>query len=324
MLRIAVLAAASLALGLGGVLAQVDGDYPNRPVRLIAAAAPGGNPDVLARLLSLKLSGAFGKAFVVENVPGAGGVVAAKMVAATLPDGHVLMLGDSGAMAINVVLNPDLGYDPLRDFTPITALVTVPTVLVVHPSVPARTLPEFIALAKSKPGQLAYGSAGPGSIHHLTMAIFAAQTGIDLLHVPYRGGTALVGGLVKGEVQAGWSGVPNVLPLIEDGKLRVLCISTQRRSKSVADVPTAIELGIEGFDYATMMGLQMSAGAPRELVARLQATVARALREPDMVDRMAVLGMDLHENGTEDYVKFMKDDIDRYRTAIRNFKLQVN
>jgi tripartite-type tricarboxylate transporter receptor subunit TctC len=324
MLRIAVLAAASLALGLGGVLAQVDGDYPNRPVRLIAAAAPGGNPDVLARLLSLKLSGAFGKAFVVENVPGAGGVVAAKMVAATLPDGHVLMLGDSGAMAINVVLNPDLGYDPLRDFTPITALVTVPTVLVVHPSVPARTLPEFIALAKSKPGQLAYGSAGPGSIHHLTMAIFAAQTGIDLLHVPYRGGTALVGGLVKGEVQAGWSGVPNVLPLIEDGKLRVLCISTQRRSKSVADVPTAIELGIEGFEYATMMGLQMSAGAPRELVARLQATVARALREPDMVDRMAVLGMDLHENGTEDYVKFMKDDIDRYRTAIRNFKLQVN
>jgi tripartite-type tricarboxylate transporter receptor subunit TctC len=324
MVRIAVLATAAIALALGGIVAQADSEYPNRPVRLIAAAAPGGNPDVLARLLSQKLSGAFGKAFVVENVPGAGGVVAAKMVAATPPDGHVLMLGDSGAMAINVVLNPDLGYDPLRDFTPITALVTVPTVLVVHPSVPARTLPEFIALAKSKPGQLAYGSAGPGSIHHLTMAIFAAQTGIDLLHVPYRGGTALVGGLVKGEVQAGWSGVPNVLPLIEDGKLRVLCISTQRRSKSVADVPTAIELGIEGFDYATMMGLQMSAGAPRDLVARLQATVAKALREPDMVARMAVLGMDLHENGTEDYVKFMKDDIDRYRTAIRNFKLQIN
>jgi tripartite-type tricarboxylate transporter receptor subunit TctC len=324
MLRIAVLAAVSLAMALGGVLAQADSEYPNRPVRLIAAAAPGGNPDVLARLLSQKLSGAFGKAFVVENVPGAGGVVAAKMVAATPPDGHVLMLGDSGAMAINVVLNPDLGYDPLRDFTPITALVTVPTVLVVHPSVPARTLQEFIALAKSKPGQLAYGSAGPGSIHHLTMAIFAAQTGIDLLHVPYRGGTALVGGLVKGEVQAGWSGVPNVLPLIEDGKLRVLCISTQQRSKSVADVPTAIELGIEGFDYATMMGLQMSAGAPRNLVARLQAAVAKALREPDTVDRMATLGMDLHEKGTGDYVKFMQDDIDRYRTAIRNFKLQIN
>jgi tripartite-type tricarboxylate transporter receptor subunit TctC len=317
-----------LALALPGAVvtgAVAQGvDYPNRPVRLVAAAAPGGNPDVLARLLSQKLTAAFGRSFVVENVPGAGGVVAAKSVAAAPPDGHVLMLGDSGAMAINVVLNPDLGYDPLRDFTPITALVTVPTVLVVHPSVPARTLAEFIALARSKPGQLSYGSAGPGSIHHLTMAIFAAQTGIDLQHVPYRGGTNLVTGLLKGEVQAGWSGIPNVMPLIEDGKLRVLCISTQQRSKSVADVPTAIELGVAGFDYATMMGLQTSAGAPRALVARLQAAIAKALREPDIVDRMAVLGMDLRENGTADYVAFMRDDIERYRTAIKTFKLQFN
>jgi tripartite-type tricarboxylate transporter receptor subunit TctC len=322
MLRTPALAAVVLALTLTGASAQ--GDYPNRPVRMVAPAAPGGNPDVLARLLSQKLSGVFGKAFVVENVPGAGGVVAAKMVAAAPPDGHTLMLGDSGAMAINVVLNSDLGYDPLKDFTPITALVTVPTVLVVHPSMPARTLQEFITYAKSKPGQLAYGSAGPGSIHHLTMAIFAAQTGIDLLHVPYRGGTALVGGLVKGEVQAGWSGIPNVLPLIEDGRLRVLCISTQQRSKSVADVPTAIELGITGFDYATMMGLQSSAGASRDLVARLQSEVAKALREPDMADRMATLGMDLRENGTADYIQFMKDDIERYRAAIKMFKLQIN
>jgi tripartite-type tricarboxylate transporter receptor subunit TctC len=227
-------------------------------------------------------------------------------------------------MAINVVLNPDLGYDPLKDFTPITGLVSVPTVLVVHPSVPAHTLQEFIALAKSKPGQLAYGSAGPGSIHHLTMAIFAAQTGIDLLHVPYRGGTALVCGLIKGEVQAGWSGIPNVLPLIEAGALRVLCISTRERSRSVADVPTAIELGISGFDYATMMGLQTSAGASPGLVTRLQGAVARGLRTPDMVERMAALGMDLHENGTADYVSFMREDIERYRTAIKTFKLQIN
>jgi tripartite-type tricarboxylate transporter receptor subunit TctC len=322
MSKTVALLAFALVLAPAGASAQAD--FPNRPVRMIAAAAPGGNPDVMARLLSHKLSGAFGKPFVVENVPGAGGVVAAKMVAATPPDGHVLMLGDSGALAINVVLNPDLGYRPLEDFTPITALVTLPTVLVVHPSLPATTLAEFIALAKSKPGQLAYGSAGPGSIHHLTMAIFAAQTGIDLLHVPYRGGTALVGGLIKGEVQAGWSGIPNVLPLIEAGQLRVLCISTRQRSKSVPNVPTAIELGIKDFDYATMMGLQASAGAARELVARLQGAVAKALREPDLAERMATLGMDLRENGTADYVKFMQDDIARYRSAITTFKLQIN
>jgi tripartite-type tricarboxylate transporter receptor subunit TctC len=322
MSKTVALLAFALVLAPAGASAQAD--FPNRPVRMIAAAAPGGNPDVMARLLSHKLSGAFGKPFVVENVPGAGGVVAAKMVAAAPPDGHVLMLGDSGALAINVVLNPDLGYRPLEDFTPITALVTLPTVLVVHPSLPATTLAEFIALAKSKPGQLAYGSAGPGSIHHLTMAIFAAQTGIDLLHVPYRGGTALVGGLIKGEVQAGWSGIPNVLPLIEAGQLRVLCISTRQRSKSVPNVPTAIELGIKDFDYATMMGLQASAGAARELVARLQGAVAKALREPDLAERMATLGMDLRENGTADYVKFMQDDIARYRSAITTFKLQIN
>ena len=322
MSKTVALLAFALVLAPAGASAQAD--FPNRPVRMIAAAAPGGNPDVMARLLSHKLSGAFGKPFVVENVPGAGGVVAAKMVAAAPPDGHVLMLGDSGALAINVVLNPDLGYRPLEDFTPITALVTLPTVLVVHPSLPATTLAEFIALAKSKPGQLAYGSAGPGSIHHLTMAIFAAQTGIDLLHVPYRGGTALVGGLIKGEVQAGWSGIPNVLPLIEAGQLRVLCISTPQRSKSVPNVPTAIELGIKDFDYATMMGLQTSAGAARELVARLQGAVAKALREPDLAERMATLGMDLRENGTADYVKFMQDDIARYRSAITTFKLQIN
>jgi tripartite-type tricarboxylate transporter receptor subunit TctC len=314
----------AFALTLMPASASAQSDYPNRPVRMIAAAAPGGNPDVMARLLSHKLSGAFGKPFVVENVPGAGGVVAAKMVAAAPPDGHVLMLGDSGALAINVVLNPDLGYRPLEDFTAITALVTLPTVLVVHPSLPAATLQEFIALAKSKPGQLAYGSAGPGSIHHLTMAIFAAQTGIDLLHVPYRGGTALVGGLIKGEVQAGWSGIPNVLPLIEAGQLRVLCISTPQRSKSVLNVPTAIELGIKDFDYATMMGLQTSAGASRELVARLQGAVAKALREPDLVERMATLGMELRESGTADYAKFMQDDIARYRSAIATFRLQIN
>jgi tripartite-type tricarboxylate transporter receptor subunit TctC len=154
-----------------------DEAYPSRPVRLIAAAAPGGNPDVLARLLAYKLSEAFGKPFVVENVPGAGGIVAAKSLLSTAPDGHVLMLGDSGAMAINVALNPDVGYNPLKDFSPITALATVPTVLVINAGIAAQTLDDFVRLAKSQPGKLTYGSAGYGSVHHLTMALFAERAG---------------------------------------------------------------------------------------------------------------------------------------------------
>jgi tripartite-type tricarboxylate transporter receptor subunit TctC len=292
-------------------------DYPAKSVRLIAAAAPGGNPDVLARMLAARLSDSFGRAFIVENVPGAGGVVAAEQVARANPDGHVLMLGDSGALAINPALNSKLTYQPLRDFTLITALAAVPTVLVAPASVPANTLAEFVALARSKPGAMSYGSAGNGSVHHLTMAVFAARAGIDLLHVPYKGGSALVAALLAGEVQAGWSGIPNVAPHIRSGKLKVYAISTSHRSSSLPDVPTAIEQGYPGFDIATVIGLQAPAGAPREVVARLQSAVAKVMREREIAERMANLGMELMENGTENYVRFVKEDMERYAQAVK-------
>lgn len=292
-------------------------EYPQKSVRLIAAAAPGGNPDVLARMLGAKLAEGFGRPFVVENIPGAGGVVAAELVARSTADGHVLMLGDSGAMAINIALNPKVSYHPLRDFTLITALAAVPTVLVSGPSVPASSLQEFIALAKSQPGKLSYGSAGNGSVHHLTMAVFASRAGLDMLHVPYKGGTALVAAVLSGEVQSGWSGIPNVLAHIRAGKLRVYAISTAQRSGALPDVPTAAELGFPGFDIATVIGLQAPAGTPREVVARLQAAVGKALRERDVTERMANLAMELRENGTEDYVRFVKEDLERYTAAVK-------
>jgi tripartite-type tricarboxylate transporter receptor subunit TctC len=289
--------------------------YPSKTVRLVAAAAPGGNPDVLARMLAAKLADAFGRPFVVENLPGAGGVVAAEQVARAQADGHTLMLGDSGALAINVALNARLTYHPLKDFTLITALAAVPTVLVVNPAVPAGSLQEFLSHAKAK--QLAYGSAGNGSVHHLTMAVFLARAGIEMLHVPYKGGSALVAAVLAGEVQSGWSGIPNVASHIRSGKLRVLCISTARRSASLPDVPTAIELGYAGFDIATVIGLQAPAGLSRDITARLQSAVAKALRERDLAERMANLGMELVENGTENYARFVREDIERYAAAVK-------
>jgi tripartite-type tricarboxylate transporter receptor subunit TctC len=292
-------------------------DYPSKSVRLIAAAAPGGNPDVLARMLAARLAETFGKPFVVENIPGAGGVVAAEQVARANPDGHVLMLGDSGAMAINPALNSKLTYSPLRDFTLITALAAVPTVLVAPPSVRATTLQEFVAAAKSKPGAMSYGSAGNGSVHHLTMAVFASRAGLDLLHVPYKGGSALVAALLAGEVQAGWSGIPNVASHIKSGRLKVFAISTAHRSPSLPDVPSAIEQGHPDFDIATVIGLQAPAGAPRAVVTRLQSAVAKILRERETAERMTNLGMELRENGTEHYVRFMKEDMERYAQAVK-------
>jgi len=296
--------------------------YPTKSVRLVAAAAPGGNPDVLARMLAAKLSDSFGRPFVVENLPGAGGVVAAEQVARAQPDGHTLMLGDSGALAINVALNPRLTYSPLKDFTLITALAAVPTVLVVHPSLSVSSLNDFLREGRAK--QLAYGSAGNGSVHHLTMAVFLSRTGLQMLHVPYKGGSALVAAVLAGEVQSGWSGIPNVAAHIRAGKLRVLCISTAQRSASLPEVPTCAEQGQAGFDIATTIGLQSPAGLSREITARLQAAVAKALRERDLAERMANLGMELRENGTEHYARFVREDLERYAAAVKTAGIKID
>jgi tripartite-type tricarboxylate transporter receptor subunit TctC len=301
--------------------AQAEDKYPSRPVHIVAAAAPGGNPDVLARLLADRLSTTLGAPFVVENMPGAGGVLAAKRITEAQPDGYLLTLDDSGALAINVAMNPQVKYTP-KDFTPVTALASVPTVLVVVPSMSAKNLDSFIALAKGKPGALTFGSAGTGSIHHLTMEIFEERTGINLLHVPYKGGTALVAGLLGGEIQAGWSGLPNVVSHIKSGALRALCVSVLQRAASLPDVPTCDELGIKGFDVADMLGLLGPAGVPDQSVRTLQQAIAKIVREPQFAARLALLGMNVTENGTADYAKFMQDDLARFSAIVDRLHLR--
>jgi tripartite-type tricarboxylate transporter receptor subunit TctC len=317
-----VLALAITTVALFAPPARAQDEYPTHPVRLIAPSGPGGNPDVLGRLLAEKFTAIFGKPFIVENVPGAGGIVAANTVVKAAPDGHVLMFGDSGSMAINPAINPSLGYDPIKDFTPITALVSLPTIMVANPSAAAATLDEFIALASREQGKLTFGSAGAGSIHHLTMAIFAERAGIELLHVPYRGGSAMVNALLTGEIQVGWSGIPNVMNLIEDGKLRGYCISVLQRSPSTPSIPTCDELGQKGFDIATVMGLQAPEGTAPKVVARLQSAAAAVMREPAMATRMKQLGMVMEENGTANYARFMKYDMERHAQAVKKLNLQ--
>jgi tripartite-type tricarboxylate transporter receptor subunit TctC len=319
-LRSAILAIGVLLATPSGALAQTE-PYPNRPVRMIAPAGPGGNPDVLGRLLAQKFTEALGKPFVVENMPGAGGVVAANLVAKSQPDGHVLMLADSGALAINPALQAGLSYDPLKDFVAITAIATLPTAFVVPPSLAANTPAEFIALAKKD--QLRYGSAGPGSIHHITMAAFADRAGIELQHIPYRGGTQMVNALLAGEVHGGWSGIPNVRGQIEGGLLRALCLSVLVRSPSLPKVPTCDELGVTGFEIATMLGLLAPAGTPAAVIATLQAETAKALRDPKIAERLVQLGVIMQENGTAHYQKYLRDDMERYGSIVRKLSLQV-
>jgi len=321
--RISTIAAIVLSLFASAVAtASAEDAYPDHPVRVIAASAAGGNPDVLARILSARLTEIFNNPFVVEDVPGVGGLIAAKQTAAARPDGYTLGLNDSGSLGISIAMNPDANYT-LKDFTPITALARLPTILVIRPDVPANTLGEFVALAKAKPGAMSFGSAGTGSIHQMTMIIFEKAAGITLLHVPYRGGTGLVNALLTGEVDAGWSGIPNVVSLIKTGKLRALCISVLERDESLPDVSTCDELGYKDFDVATVLGLQSSAGVPAPIVTKLQAAVAKILREPEIAERLKTLGIHLAENGTAAYVKFMRDDLDRYSKIVEEFHLQI-
>lgn len=310
-------------LAFGSAVVAQEAHYPNHTVRIIVSSEPGGNPDVLARILADRMSKDFGVPFVVVNVTGAGGALSANTAAKAPPDGYTLFSGDSGIMAINPLLNPKIGYDPKKDFTPITGLAAVPTILVANPKVPATTLAEFIALAKKEPGKITYGSAGVGSIHHMTMVIFADQVGIDVLHVPYRAGTAMVNGLLTGEIQVGWSGIPNVMQQIASGQLRAYCISILKRSASTPAIPTCDEAGIKGFDVASVMGLYAPAGTSPQIVARLQAETAKVMREPGISARMDQLGMIMEEDGTANYIAFTKRDYARYAEIVKKLHLQI-
>jgi tripartite-type tricarboxylate transporter receptor subunit TctC len=308
---------AALLAALPGLVFGQAALNPNRPIRLVIPAAPGGNPDVLARMMATKLQVSLGAPIVVDNQPGGGGIGGAIAVSKTPPDGHTLFFGGSGSIIIPVAMNPSLPIHPLRDFTHITGLAAVPTVLVVHPAVPAANMREFIAFAKERPGKVNFGSAGVGSTHHLTMAVFESESATQMLHVPYKGGAPLVAAVMSGEVHAGFSGIPNVAQAIRAGKLKVLGISLKRRSPSLPDVPTLDEQGLAGFDIGANMGLQSAAGMPRNLVVLLQGATARAIREPDIAERMNAMGMDLIENGTEHYLQTVKDEFQRFVTVVK-------
>ena len=236
--------------------------YPSRPVTLVVPFPPGGSTDILARLLGHQLSEEFGQSVIVENRGGAGGSIASEAVARSKPDGHTLMMGHIGTLAVNVGLYSKLGYDPVRSFAPITTVARVANVLVVHPDVPARSVAELIAYARKNPGGLNFSSGGNGSAAHIAMAAFADAAGLDLVHVPYRGTAPSVTDLIGGRVQMTMTGAPAVLEYVRRGTLRALGVSTPERLASVPDIPTIAEAGLPGFEASQWYGVVAPAGTP--------------------------------------------------------------
>jgi tripartite-type tricarboxylate transporter receptor subunit TctC len=312
--RLSICTVLSIA-SLSFAKAQETSGYPVRPVRIIVAAAAGGNPDLLSRILAQRLFEKFGKPFVVENMPGAGGLIAAKTARSASPDGYTLTIIDAPGLSNSSALSSSPEPNPGMEITAVASLVSVPTVLVVRPELQAKSLQGLVALAKARPGELAYGSAGQGSIHQLTMLMFENRSGINLLEVPYRGGSALVNGLLTGEIQAGWAGIPNVAQLVETGQVRALCVSTLTRSISLPDVPTCSEAGYPGFQISTVLGLHGPPGLPKPLISVLEKAFLDAIGDPGIVAQIHKLGMEVRPAGAAEYAAFVSKETARYQNA---------
>ena len=282
--------ALSVGLGLGNASLVHAQDYPSKPVRFVVPFAPGGTTDVLARLVGEKLSASLGQQFVVDNKPGAGGNVGTAQVAKAEPDGYTLLMGTVGTHAINASIYPSLPYDPVQDFAPVTLVATVPNVLVVNLEVPANSVAELIALAKEKPGELNFASSGNGSSIHLSGELFKAMTGVDIVHVPYKGSGPAVVDLLGGQVEMMFDNLPSSAPHIKAGKLRPLGVTSKERSPTLPDVPTIAEAGVPGYEALSWFGVLVPAGTPDAVVTRLQQEIAKILADPAMRERFAELG----------------------------------
>jgi tripartite-type tricarboxylate transporter receptor subunit TctC len=314
---------ATLCAALVSVTAAAQsGDYPNRPVRWIVPFAPSGPTDLMSRAVAEKLTQRLGHQFVVDNRPGAGGNIGAELVAKSAPDGYTLMIGHVGTHAINATLYPRLAFDPVKDFTPITLIATLPLALVIHPSVPAKDVKDLIAYAKANPGKLNFASAGNGGPTHLTGELLKTAAGIDIVHVPYKGNAAALLDLTAGRVQMMFSNMLTAMPHVRAGKLRAIGVSSAKRSPQAPDLPAIAET-VPGFESNTWFGLYGPKGLPAEVVAKVNAGVNEALKDASVKDGLAKLGIEPVGGTPQAFVKMVDADRAKWKKVIVERKISV-
>jgi tripartite-type tricarboxylate transporter receptor subunit TctC len=312
LIRIALLLALCCA-----ALPAVAQAYPTKAVRMIVPYPPGGGNDTLARLFAAKLSDRMGQQFVVENRPGAGAMIGTEAAAKSAPDGYTILLSSIATHALSPNLYSRVPYDPVKDFAPITLLGIAPTVLVVPADLPAKTLQEFIAAAKAKPGALAYASGGNGTPPHINAEVFKSVAGIDLLHVAYKGGGPALVDLMAGRVQAMLDTAASAMPHVRSGKLRALAISAPRRSPELPDLPTFAEAGLPQYDTNAWYSMHAPAGTPPDIVRRLNAELVAILKDPEILARFKQLATDPVGNSPEEFAAFVRAELDKYARIIK-------
>ncbi len=296
--------------------------YPTRPIRLIVPIAPGGGTDIFARAVGQRLSEIFGQSIVVDNRPGAGGMVGIDIVAKAAPDGYTLVMTGS-AHTIIPSLFSKVPYDAVKDFAPVTQAVSQPFMMGVHPSVPAKSVTDFIALAKSRPGQLNYASGGNGSGPHLAGELLKTLTGIDMVHVPYRGGGPALLALISGEVAMLFSSLSSTLPQVKAGKVRALAVSGAKRSPAAPELPTVAESGVPEFEVTNWFGVLAPAKTPKAIVARLQAEIVNGLNTPEFRTRLANDGTDIVGSTPEAFTDYLKTEIAKWAKLIKGLGLRM-
>lgn len=315
---------AGLAVGLAPALAAAQAvspgsarAYPDKPIRVIVPVPAGGTPDVVARMVTPGLASLLGQQLVVDNRGGAGGLIGAELAARAAPDGYTLFFSSPGSLTILPHLQKSVSYDTLRDFAPIGLVSIGPFLLITHPSVPAKTVKELIALAKAEPGRLNYASAGSGAANHLAMELFKSMAGVDITHVPYKGAPQAVTDLIGGYVNLMFNSIPPALPHIKAGRLRLLAVASTRRSPQLPDVPTISEAGVPGYEAVTWFGLLAPAKTPKPIIARLNGALVKVVHAPETKSQLETQGYDPVGGSPEEFAAHIRREFDKYGKVVK-------
>ena len=298
-------------------------DYPSRPIRLIVPFAPGGGTDILVRILSPRLSASLGQQMVVENRPGASSVIGTGEVVRSAPDGYTLLAVDT-SFTVNPSLQPKMPYDSLKDLAPVIHLAAAPVILVVHPSVPAKSVADLVALARSKPGGLSYASGGNGASTHLAGELFKMVAGVDVVHIPYKGTGPAIADVVAGQVQMNFAGISSARQHVDSGRLRAIAVTGARRNSALPDVPTFSEAGLQGVDAGTHWGLLAPAGTPPAVIQKLNAETDRVLQLPEVKARIAELGFDAAGGAPDAWVALIRSEMAKWAKVVKEARIKLD